>query len=59
MPGELDIINEISDSVDDFPLKEINSLSIRINYLKREIEKTMILNHDCSREELEFLLQRL
>lgn len=59
MSGDLDIINEILESADDFPLKEINSLSIRINYLKKEIEKTMILNHDCSKEELEFLLQRL
>ncbi len=59
MPGELNIINEISDSVDDLFDKEISSTALRINYLKREIEKSMILNHDCGKEQLEFLLQRL
>lgn len=59
MPGELNIINEISDSMDDLLIKEINSTSLRIRFLKREIEKSLILNHDCGKEQLEFLLQRL
>ncbi len=59
MPGELNIINDISDSPDDLFTKEINSTSLRIRFLKREIEKSMILNHDCSNEHLDFLLQRL
>jgi hypothetical protein len=59
MPGELNIINNISDSTDDLFTKEINSTSLRIRFLKREIEKSMMRNHDCSNEQLEFLLQRL
>ncbi len=59
MPGELNIINEIADSVDDLFTKEISSTSLRIKFLKREIEKTLILNHDCGKEQLEFLLRRL
>jgi len=59
MPGELNIINEISDSVDDLFIKEISTTVLRIRFLKREIEKSMVLNHDCGKEQLEFLLQRL
>jgi len=59
MPGELNIINDISDSIDDLFTKEISSTALRIRFLKREIEKSLILNHDCCKEQLEFLLQRL
>jgi len=59
MPGELNIINEISDSMDDLYIKEINSTALRIRFLKREIEKSLKLNHDCGKEQLDFLLQRL
>lgn len=59
MPGELNKIYEISDTVDDLFVKEISSTALRINYLKKEIEKSLILNHDCGKEQLEFLLQRL
>ena len=59
MPGELNIINEISDSMDDLYIKEINSTALRIRFLKREIEKSLKLNYDCGKEQLDFLLQRL
>jgi len=59
MPGELNIINEKSDSVDDLFVKKISYTALRIRFLKREIENSMILNHDCGKEQLEFLLRRL
>jgi hypothetical protein len=59
MPGELNRINDISGSIDDLSPVEVSSRSLRIRFLKREIEKTLILNHDCSKEHLDFLLQRL
>ena len=59
MSGELNINNKSAESFDEYPAKIINSLSIRINYLKKEIERTILLNHDCSNDELEFLLKRL
>jgi len=59
MSGESNIINEIADSFDGFLNKETSSHALRIRYLKREIEKTLIANHDCGSEQLEFLLQRL
>jgi len=59
MHGELKIINEISGSIDDLVSKEINSTALRIRFLKKEIEKSMIKNHDCGEDQLEFLLQRL
>ena len=59
MPGELNIINDISDSTDDLFIKEINSTALRIRFLKREIEKSLIINHDCCKDHLDFLLERL
>ena len=59
MPGELNIINEISSSTDDLVMKEISSTALRIRFLKKEIQKSLIKNHDCGKEQLEFLLQRL
>ncbi len=59
MPGESKILNEKPDFTDNFFIKEINSVSLRIKYLKKEIEKSLISNCDCTKEELEFLLKRL
>ncbi|PKL18632.1 MAG: hypothetical protein CVV49_04960 [Spirochaetae bacterium HGW-Spirochaetae-5] len=59
MPGELNIINDISDSTDDLFMKEISSTALRIRFLKREIEKSLIRNHDCCKDQLDFLLGRL
>lgn len=59
MPGELNIINEISDSAEDFLFKEISSKALRIGFLKKVIERSLIKNHECTEEHLEFLLKRL
>ena len=57
MPGELNIINEISDSAEDFLFKEISSKALRIGFLKNVIERSLIKNHECTEEHLEFLLK--
>jgi len=59
MPGDLNITNTLPESIDEYPAKAMKTLAIRINFLKKKIEKTLILNHDCSDEELAFLLKRL
>ncbi len=59
MPGELNITNRISESSDDPGTKEISSTALRIRFLKKEIEQSLIRNHDCGKEHMEFLLKRL
>ncbi len=59
MPAELDMVKEraVSDSPDhgDIP----PAFVMRINYLKREIAKSLVLNHNGGDEQLQFLLKRL
>lgn len=59
MPGELNRIKEITDFADDPATKEISSIALRIRFIKKNIEKSLLLNHDCDKDQLEFLLQRL
>lgn len=58
MTGEINVIKNIPESIGDYSTK-ISSLYLHINYLKKEIKRTMLLNHECTENELEFLLKRL
>jgi hypothetical protein len=59
MTGELNTTTITPESVDDYQIKTISSFALRISFLKKEIEKTLIFNHECNNEELSFLLKRL
>lgn len=58
MTGEINIIKNVSESICDYSTK-ITSLHLHINYLKKEIKRTILLNHECNDAELEFMLKRL
>lgn len=58
MSGEVNITDDTSESISEYPI-QINSLNLRINFLKKEIKRTILLNHDGSEQELNFLLKRL
>ena len=59
MHRELNSIDDDSGAVSDGGITEINSFSLRIKFLKSEIEKSLRQNHTCSKKQLEFLLKRL
>jgi hypothetical protein len=59
MQRELNSIDEPSCTVSGSAITEINSFSLRIKFLKSEIEKSLRQNNSCSKKQLEFLLKRL
>lgn len=59
MPGEPDINAEIGVSDNPVPGKVVPAVVLRIKFLKSEISRTLIQNHNGGRDQLDFLLKRL
>ncbi|MCL2155247.1 MAG: hypothetical protein FWH53_06255 [Leptospirales bacterium] len=59
MQKELISTDDTYSTVDDSGIAEIKEFSLRMKYLKSELERSLKENHKCSKKQLEFILKRL